>query len=163
VASASEVSPSQDRGSEPLEDLLEEHASSSQISEDNLPDDIVSEIIKRWRQLGNASNQRPSRTGEDRQAYTMETFTRKWVEYPPRAGQLAQLLLDPRIRDALSSQGVTVSESVSKEEKDAEAFTTVKTRKEMRALLSTPPFGDFEPHKGHGTGPTTVEALYSTT
>ncbi|KAK3360853.1 hypothetical protein B0T24DRAFT_586254 [Lasiosphaeria ovina] len=120
------------------------------------PDDIVPQTLCAWRKLSGASVLRAFRGQEDQaKTYNIGSFVNKWVENGTRAQQLADALLDPRVREALKAKGVTV-----KAAGDEQLPTSMQIREEMKTLVSEPPFGDFEPEiDWQEAVPTTVAEL----
>ncbi|KAK3384608.1 hypothetical protein B0T24DRAFT_646474 [Lasiosphaeria ovina] len=103
--------------------------------------------------------------GNQPQRYNIDAFLYRWTEEgTPTAGartrRLAQALMNPSIRDALKTQGITIISDDHVEE--AVSFSST-VRKEMKMLIKEPAFSVFEPFKGQSAVPTTIAQVYDTT
>ncbi|KAK4233917.1 hypothetical protein C8A03DRAFT_38332 [Achaetomium macrosporum] len=116
-------------------------------------DDIVDETTKAWRQWRIANNTRVYRGQDTPKAYTLEAFVVRWVEQNGRARQLANVLIDDRVREALGQQGIAICMAEDLEEEPA-----LKIRKEMKTLLQEPQFGRFAPHQDQAPAPAPAPA-----
>ncbi|KAK3379569.1 hypothetical protein B0T24DRAFT_569736 [Lasiosphaeria ovina] len=128
-------------------------------------DDILQETMKIWSQRRKNNYQRAQRDGDQPQRYNIDAFLYRWTEEgTPTAGartrRLAQALMNPSIRDALKTQGITI---ISDDHVEEAASFSSTVRKEMKMLIKEPAFGVFEPFKGQSAVPTTIAQVCDTT
>ncbi|KAK0723255.1 hypothetical protein B0T26DRAFT_852798 [Lasiosphaeria miniovina] len=118
-----------------------------------------------WEQLRKNNNNQVRRQGAEHQRYNLDAFLFKLMsEGTPNhiamnSRRLGEVLMSPSIRDALKSQGITITSDDHVAE--AGSFSHV-IHKEMRVLIDQPAFGVFEQFKGQASVPTTIVQVCDT-
>ncbi|EAQ85233.1 predicted protein [Chaetomium globosum CBS 148.51] len=125
----------------------------------NSPDDIVQSMTTEWQRLRNKNRRAVNRGQDSAKAYNLETFLIKWVRGHMGAQHLAAALRDPRVKEALETAGIKITDT---QEEDGDVFRSSTIRKEMKALLTTDPFNDFKPYAGQDDNAATIADFCST-
>lgn len=132
---------------------------SEPVPEEELPDDIVQSMTTEWQRLQNKNRRAVNRGQDSAKAYNLETFLIKWVRGHMGAQHLAAALRDPRVKEALETAGIKITDT---QEEDGDVFRSSTIRKEMKALLTTDPFNDFKPYAGQDDNAATIADFCST-
>ena len=112
-----------------------------------------------WQKLRNKNKRAVNRGQESAKAYNLETFLIKWVQGRGGATRLAMALKDSRVKDALESVGIYITDT---QDNGDDIFRSSTIRREMRKLLKKDPFGDFEPYAGQSDNAATIAEMCKT-
>lgn len=146
------------------EDDVDDPMGSDEGSEDSLdfPEDIVPKTTTFWRSLRDANRYAAQQQGHEGKQYNVRTFLGEWVKNPLRAGYLADALRTSDIQEALAAQGLSIVSNDPESKPAPGSFSTRIVRREMKTLITEPPFADFEPHKDLTDEKTTIAEVCST-